>query len=87
MILPIERAEATGNNSVIGKLCSRSTSNTTLPTKPVAPTTATLILDTFGAVKVRSLPENNRLSTALKVADLRGMAQALSYLQGIDAAA
>ncbi len=41
--LPTDRSDATGINSVIGKLRSASTCNITWPTIPVAPTTATLI--------------------------------------------
>ena len=43
IFLPTDFSEATGINSVTGKLCSASTSNITLPTIPVTPTTATLI--------------------------------------------
>ena len=42
--LPIDFSEATGNNSVTGKFLSSSICNILLPTKPVAPTTATFIL-------------------------------------------
>ena len=42
-ILPIDLSEATGINSSIGKFRSASTCNILLPTRPVAPTTATLI--------------------------------------------
>ncbi|MBU3743360.1 MAG: hypothetical protein FGM61_02275 [Sediminibacterium sp.] len=40
---PTDFSEATGINSVIGKFCSRNTVSITLPTIPVAPTTATFI--------------------------------------------
>jgi hypothetical protein len=43
MVLPALLAEATGNNSVKGKLRSSNTFNMTVPTKPVAPTTAIII--------------------------------------------
>src|SRR5680860_262299 len=42
--VPIDFSEATGYNSVIGKLRSSRTFNIILPTIPVAPTTATFIL-------------------------------------------
>jgi len=41
--LPTERADATGINSVTGKLRSAKTCKILVPTKPVAPTTATFI--------------------------------------------
>ena len=43
IFLPTDRAEATGINSVIGKLRSESTCNITSPTIPVAPTIASFI--------------------------------------------
>jgi hypothetical protein len=41
--LPTDLSEATGINSVNGKLLSASTCNILVPTNPVAPTTATFI--------------------------------------------
>ena len=41
---PTDFSEATGINSVTGKFLSASTCNILVPTKPVAPTTATFIL-------------------------------------------
>jgi hypothetical protein len=44
MVLPTDLSDATGSSSVIGKLRSASTLSITVPTNPVAPTTATFIL-------------------------------------------
>ena len=44
---PADLAEATGISSVIGKLRSSNTFNITVPTIPVAPTTATFIFFSF----------------------------------------
>ena len=41
--LPTDFSEATGINSVTGKFLSARTCNILVPTKPVAPTTATFI--------------------------------------------
>src|ERR1043165_5010167 len=41
---PIDLSDATGINSVTGKLLSANTCSILVPTKPVAPTTATFIL-------------------------------------------
>ena len=41
--IPIDLSDATGINSVTGKLRSARTCNIFVPTKPVAPTTATFI--------------------------------------------
>ena len=41
--LPTDLSEATGNNSVTGKFLSANTCNIFVPTRPVAPTTATFI--------------------------------------------
>ena len=43
MVFPTDFSEATGMSSVTGKLRSAKTSSITLPTNPVAPTTATFI--------------------------------------------
>src|SRR5690242_14771863 len=45
--LPTDFSEATGNNSVTGKLRSANTCNILVPTKPVAPTTATFMFCSF----------------------------------------
>src|SRR6186713_854042 len=43
--LPIDLSDATGISSVTGKFLSANTSNILVPTKPVAPTTATFIVE------------------------------------------
>ena len=45
--LPIDFSEATGIISVTGKFLSANTCNILVPTKPVAPTTATFIVWVF----------------------------------------
>ena len=45
--LPMDLSEATGINSDTGKFLSANTCNILLPTKPVAPTTATFIVWLF----------------------------------------
>ncbi|MNY37526.1 hypothetical protein D3C86_1720950 [compost metagenome] len=45
--LPLLRSEATGINSETGKLRAANTVNISVPTRPVAPTTATFILLLF----------------------------------------
>src|SRR5436190_18590645 len=42
--LPTDLSDATGTNSVTGKFLSAKTCNIFVPTKPVAPTTATFIM-------------------------------------------
>src|SRR5579885_1756450 len=44
IFFPTDLSEATGINSVTGNFLSARTCNILLPTKPVAPTTATFIL-------------------------------------------
>src|SRR5688500_16635147 len=44
---PTDLSEATGTSSVTGKFLSASTCNILVPTKPVAPTTATFIVCSF----------------------------------------
>jgi hypothetical protein len=43
MVFPKDFSEATGINSETGKFLSSKTCNILVPTKPVAPTTATFI--------------------------------------------
>jgi hypothetical protein len=45
---PTDFSEATGINSVTGKFLSASICNILVPTRPVAPTTATFIFFLFG---------------------------------------
>src|ERR1044072_2584270 len=45
--LPTDFSEATGSNSVTGKFLSANTCNILVPTKPVAPTTATFMFCSF----------------------------------------
>jgi hypothetical protein len=49
--LPTDLSEATGTISVTGKLRSANTCNILVPTKPVAPTTATFMV--FSSVSQR----------------------------------
>ena len=61
--LPTDLSEATGISSVTGKSLSSRTCNILVPTKPVAPTTATFILSNFslsGLVKKKP-PKSGRL--------------------------
>src|SRR5688572_31327009 len=44
---PTDLSEATGRSSVTGKFLSANTCNILVPTKPVAPTTATFIVCSF----------------------------------------
>src|SRR5580658_1594283 len=54
---PTDFSEATGINSVTGKFLSASTCNILVPTRPVAPTTATFIFFVFGfPQKERAFP-------------------------------
>ena len=54
---PQERDDATGSNSVTGKCLSSSTSIIFEPTKPVAPTTATLIILCSFYITLKVLPD------------------------------
>ena len=45
---PTDLAEATGSNSVRGNWRSASTFSSSVPTRPVAPTMASLITDVIG---------------------------------------
>jgi hypothetical protein len=50
--LPADLADATGINSVMGKFRSSKTFNITVPTMPVAPTTAIFIFLAFKTTKM-----------------------------------
>ena len=54
--LPIDLSEATGINSVMGKFLSANTSNILVPTRPVAPTTATFTCFCFFVIKKKAFP-------------------------------
>ena len=67
--MPTEPADATGIKSVTGKLRSASICNILVPTKPVAPTTATFIFlikkNNFKPTQYQSSPTEQKMQHVL----------------------